>query len=188
MESQHTEARRNAPPRWVAAALVFIQRCCIIAVVLLVGLILYGLFVPGWFLSRPVPSQAEYVARYMKYFDPSQVEKIDYVYQGAVGGERTIAKVQFKRTAQIRIQAGDATLGTYDPAALAEEPAASEFQQQWTFAAGGTLPTWFDFPYKQRMRIVRETREEPSDGKPDYSFEWFIDDQRNVVYFRGVKG
>ena len=188
MESQCTKFQRNGPSRWITPVFVFIGRCSVVAVVLFVGLMLYSLLVPGWFLSRPVPSKAEYLAHYMKSFDPSQIEKIDYCYEGAVGGERTIAEVHFKGTAQIQVRAGDAELGTYNPAALAEEPAASEFREQWTFAAGGRLPSWFDFPYKQRMRIVREARKVPSDGKPSYRFEWYIDDQRNVVYFRGIRG
>ena len=137
-------------------------------------------------MSRPVPSEAEYVAKYLKYFDQSQIEKLDYVYEGAIGGERTVARVQFKEA--VRLKEGIGETGTYDPEVMTKEPAASEFRESLTFAGGGTTPPWFDFPFNRQMRMIREAQEEASDANPIYEWTWYIDDQRHVVYFVGVKG
>ncbi len=187
MESEATTRRRNSPARWIVAATVVIQWLGICILALVAGLVLcvsVSIF-RGSFLSRPVPSEAEYLSKYMTHFDERQIESIDYVYKGAVGGEATVAVVHFKGPVEVH---GAVEVSAYDPAAIAEEPAASEFRERWAFAAGGILPPWFDFPYQQRMRMVWEAREGPNDGEPIYRFEWYIDDQRNMVYFRGVRG
>ena len=136
-------------------------------------------------LSRPVPSQAEYLARYMNHFDGQEIENLEYVYKGAIGGELTVARAQFKGPVQIL---GVAETGTYDPAAMAGEPAGEEFRQRWTRVCGGTTPAWFDFPFDQKMRMIWEAREVTRDGEPRLRYEWYIDDRRNVVYFWGTRG
>jgi hypothetical protein len=141
----------------------------------------------GMPLSRPRPSEAEYIARYLMYFDSSQIEKIDYVYEGAVGGECTAARIQFKGPVKIRALGKFAKEGSYDPAKMKSEQAKREFREQWTFAAGGKLPSWLDFPFDKKMRMISEAQASSAD-EPSYGWTWCIDDERNVVYFCGVKG
>jgi hypothetical protein len=155
-----------------------------LALVAFVPVLTLGCGVP---FSRVRPSESDYIARYLKYFDPSQIEKLDFVYEGAVGGESTVARVQFKGPVVVRPLGKAATEGVFDPAKLAKERDRLKFRRQWTFSAGGTLPSWFDLPFDRKMRLIQESQE-GSDGKPRYDWAWYVDDERNVVYFCGNRG
>ena len=47
-------------------------------------------------LDRPSPSREGYLARYFEYFNTEQIEKLDYVYKGAIGGAMTVGRAKFK--------------------------------------------------------------------------------------------
>ncbi len=53
---------------------------------------------------------------------------------------------------------------------------------------GGTISDWFDFPFDRPMRMIRESEEEPKEGTPRFSNEWYIDNQENIVHFLGNWG
>jgi hypothetical protein len=141
----------------------------------------------GVVFSRPCPSESEYIARYLTYFDSSQIDGLDYVYRGAIGGEGTIARIQFKGPVKLKPLGQTTKAESFDPAKMRKDRDVSKFKEQWTSAAGQKLPSWFDFPFGRKMRMIRETREW-SNGNPSYDWTWYIDDERNVVYFCGVRG
>lgn len=150
----------------------------------------------GGCLSRPGPSSdAEYVAGYFQYFDTSQVGKVDYLHSGEIGGIYTIARVQFKGPVKLRdilvegrAKAGKIILGKYDPAKMTEEDAQA-FKQQWMFFTRPKMPSWLDFPFDRQLRTIREASEGSTrDALPRIEQIWYIDDERNVVYFRGSWG
>jgi hypothetical protein len=149
----------------------------------------------GNMLDRPAPAKAEYIADYLEYFDGSQIEKLDYTYKGAIGGAFTVGRAKFKSPVELRddlvetrVKAGLVTEGTYDPVEMAKEPALMQFRQELEVHAGGTIPSWFDFPFDRKMRMIREASEGKGGVSPRYEKVWYIDDERNVVYIRGNWG
>ena len=114
-----------------------------------------------------------------------RVTPFDYVYHGAIGGEGTVARIQFKKGAKIAMRAQTSEMGTYDEAEL-DEFARVELRSTLKSYSGGATPPWLDFPFSRRMRTVREVRrDEP--GAPNREWTWYIDDERGVVYFVGVE-
>lgn len=145
-------------------------------------------------LDRPCPSREDYVATYLECFDATQIEKLDYVYQGAIGGTMTVGRAEFHDFVKLkdslvaaRVESGRLVAETYDPAEMAEGAAATEFRRQWEIHAGGTLPSWFDFPFDRKLRVLREVSE-GSEGHPPHETVWYIDDERKIVYIRGNWG
>jgi hypothetical protein len=138
-------------------------------------------------LDRQPPSKDSYIAIYFEYFDQKQIEKIDYDYKGAIGGIVSSARVQFKGPVKLSenvvdeaIKNGKIIVGTYDPAKMSKDDVES-FKHQWTLASDGEVPSWLDFPFDKKMRKIKESRER-KDTSPGYDYEWYIDDDRNVVY------
>jgi hypothetical protein len=155
------------------------------------------LLLTGRALDRPTPSEDEYKAMYFEYFDTSQIERLDYVWKGAIGGVATVGKAKFRRSVKLkdilveaRIKAGRITWGTYDPTEMAQEPAATAFRDEWKWHTDGTMPSWFDFPFDRKMRTLREANEGcgGSNPRPRSETIWYIDDEQNVVYVRGNWG
>ena len=145
-------------------------------------------------LDRQPPSREGYIAEYLEYFDASRIEKLDYVYKGAIGGAMTVGRATFLDSVKLdeslveeRTKSGRLVTGTYDPKEIADEADATWFRRQWEVHAGGTLPSWFDFPFDRKMRTLRE-EDEGSDGHPRYKKEWYIDDERNIAYVRANWG
>ena len=142
-------------------------------------------------LSRPGPTtEVEYADRFMEYFDTSNLERVEWVWEGAIGGIITFARVKFngpiKRKVVLldeRIKAGKISAGRYDPAEITE-PEAMEFKHQWTILTDGELPSWFDFPFDRKLQTIIETSEGDLDGHPKYEKTWYIDDEQNIVYFQ----
>ena len=185
VESEARMFRRRRPGRWIVEAAGAVQGCCIVGILLLAALAIAGYL--GFInpLERPASSEAGYVAKYMTHFDEHQIEKIDYVYHGAIGGVMTAARVQFKGPVKVH---GAAEVRTYNPTAIANEPAGLEtFKHEWEVHCGNKTPAWFDFPFDCKMRMFRDAREGSKD-EPRHCYEWYIDDQRNLVYFRGNWG
>jgi hypothetical protein len=147
----------------------------------------------GSFLQRPRPSKEDYIVDYFAYFDTAQIEKLDYVYQGSIGGAGTVGRAKFKDSVKLResliaaqVKCGLLEDGIYDPTAM-EEIEAVMFREQWEEHAGGTMPRWFDFPFDRKLRMLREAGE-GSDAHPRHETVWYIDEDRNVVYVRGNWG
>ena len=142
-------------------------------------------------LSRPGPSTEEEYANFcLEYFDTSNVEKVDWVWDGAIGGIMTFARVKFKGPIKLkdilvegRIKAGKITLGEYDPAKMTV-PEAESFEHQWTVLTDGELPAWLDFPFQRKLQTINESNEGDLDGHPRYEKTWYIDDERSLVYFQ----
>jgi hypothetical protein len=147
----------------------------------------------GNMLERPAPSEQGYLNEYFSYFDTSQIEKLDYVYKGAIGGAMTVGRAKFKQSVKLknwlieeRIKSGRLLSTIYDPATVNETDAAIE-QHQWENYANGTIPSWFDFSPKQKMRLLKE-ESEGSEGHPCFGKAWYIDEERAVVYVRASWG
>jgi hypothetical protein len=146
-------------------------------------------------LERPSPSRDGFIADYLEYFDQSHLEKLDYEYKGAIGGAFTVGRAQFKGPVklrdglvEVRTKAGKFTVGTYDPTRMTEQEKWA-FNHQWTLATDGKMPSWLDFPFNRKMRTLREASEGSTrDARPRYEKEWYIDDEKNVVYIQGNWG
>jgi hypothetical protein len=161
-----------------------------LAIVAYLVVVLFG----GNMLERQRPSEGAYIADYLEYFDGSQIEKLDYTYQGAIGGVRTVGRAKFKGPIKLRdgiveakIKAGLTTRGMYDPAEMTKEPAATLFRHEWEGYADGAIPSWFDFPFDRKMRTLTEAGK-GSNAEPRYEKVWYIDDDRNIIYIRGNWG
>jgi hypothetical protein len=147
--------------------------------------------------DRHPPSGSAFISTYLKYFDASQIRKLDSAGHGAIGGMSVVGRAEFtgpirlnKALIDEQVKKGLIKERFYDPAEMTKEPAAMNFRQQWEVHAGGTLPSWFDFPYNRKLRTITE-RDEGHGGDhptPRYENIWYIDDQRNVVYVRGNWG
>lgn len=164
---------------------------------LVVGItVVLGVAGCGGMLDRPRPSETDYVEDYLEYFDATQIEKLDYTYRGSIGGAGTVGRGKFKGPIRLKneilgkkIRTGAVKEGTYDPAKI-KEPDKMLLQHQWETHAGGTIPSWFDFPYGRKLRVLTEEYEGRggNDSRPRYEKVWYIDDENNVVYIRGNWG
>jgi hypothetical protein len=138
-------------------------------------------------LSRPVPSAEEYRARYLGHFDQSRVERLDFVYSGAVGGVSTVARIEFAKYERIKVEKGLAENGVYDPAVLNDQLSRKQFEELWAVLSGGKVPVWLDFPFNRQMRTIREVKEGDELSSRQWR-TWYIDDERNIVYFLCTEG
>ncbi|MFZ1934753.1 MAG: hypothetical protein WCB27_12645 [Thermoguttaceae bacterium] len=145
-------------------------------------------------LERPRPSEAEYAEEYLAYFDATQIEKLDYTYRGSIGGAMTAGRVKFKGPIRLKsellgakIKAGTVKEGIHDPAKLKERDR-MWIQHQWEAHSGGSIPSWFDFPYDRKLRTLTEESEGGDDPRSHYEKVWYIDDENGVVYIRGNWG
>jgi hypothetical protein len=146
------------------------------------------------FLDRQAPSREDFISMYMWCFDEKQIEKIDYDYKGAIGGASTVAKVQFKgpvkmRTVMLeeRVKEGKLTLGAYDPDKTTEDD--KRMLMNHMTIVTGEMPSWLDFPFNKYMQTIEESSEgDNRKSLPRYYHIWYIDDERNVVYFFGNWG
>jgi hypothetical protein len=146
-------------------------------------------------LSRQAPSQDGYLSQYFECFDTSQVEKLDFAFKGMFRGSFTLGRAKFKGPVELiksmvepKIKAGLMTMGTYDPAKPSETDKLWLRHECETFA-GGSLPSWFDFPFDQKMRMVTE-EDQGSLGdhpRPPYKNVWYFDDKCNIVYILGSR-
>jgi hypothetical protein len=178
---------------WSHKSSASIPRCKLVLVVTATAALLTSSGC-GNFLERHAPDRDGYIARYFEFFDGSQIQKLDYAYKGAIGGDFTVGRAEFKGRVQLKdlmiqakIKGGLVAAGMYDPAKMMKEPAAAEFRQRWEVHAGGTMPAWFDFPFDRKMRTLREASE-GSNSSPRYENIWYIDDEHNIVYVRGNRG
>ena len=131
---------------------------------------------------------------YFECFDGSQIEKLDFAYKGAIGGTRTVGRAQFKGSVKLRdsmiearAKVGLVTEGMYDPAEMTKG-AAMEFRDCWERHADRKIPSWFDFPFDRKMRLIKESSEGRTGRDPPYEKVWYIDDEHNVVYVRANRG
>jgi hypothetical protein len=147
----------------------------------------------GNMLTRQVPSKDAYIAQYLAYFDETQIENIEYAYQGAIGGAFTVARVQFKSAVKTKNNLLDQPAKNvkiisevFDPEKMLTDDI-DILKRQLTLASDGNMPSWLDFPFNRKMRKIKESFE-GSDGQPRYEKVWYIDDDHNVVYVNGNWG
>jgi hypothetical protein len=143
----------------------------------------------GNMLDRQQPSDDAYISKYLYYFDETQIDKMDIAYKGAIGGICSSARIQFKGPIKLRdkvvdkaTEDGKAALSEFDPTKMPEVDT-DYFKHQWAFAVDGNLPSWFDFPFDRKLRVIKESVK-PSQTVQGHEYEWYIDDDRNVVYMR----
>ena len=171
---------------------------------LLVVMLLFILKLSGKsFLDRGPPSKDDYIAHYFDYiegshvFEGSQVEKLDFVWHGAIGGIMTVARAKFNGPVKLndamveaKVKAGEFTIGTYDPAKMIEGDKL-QLKHQLTVITHGEVPSWLDFPFNCKMRMLTELIERgPDPERPRYPRHtiWYIDDEHNTVYMYGSWG
>lgn len=150
----------------------------------------------GNMLERQPPSEAAYIDDYLKYFDATQIAKLDYTYKGSIGGAMTVGRAKFKGPIRLdsemlnaKIKAGTIKKGTYDPSKMNESDK-MWLQHRWKTHAHGSIPSWFDFPYSRKLQTLTEEYEGRGGDDPRPRFEkvWYIDDENHVVYIRGNWG
>jgi hypothetical protein len=156
----------------------------LIAITLLLLPMLWG----ESFLDRPAPSKDGYISSHMQCFDRSQIENVDFVWHGAIGGIMTVGRAKFKGPVKLedamveeKVKAGKFTIGTYDPAKMTEGDKLL-LKQQLTVVTHGEMPSWLDFPFDRIMRTIREAADMVPGVHPRYETIWYIDDEHNVVY------
>ena len=179
MELQPIKPRRKHLARTLILGTGCLQKCALLAPVLLVALLLVCILLGGF--KRPAPaSRAEFIQRYMQPFDEREIKAVDYVFRGGMRGACILGRVQFKGPVRVL---GGAELRSYDPDLIVKEFGPLGFKDHLTIASEGKVPPWLDFPFEQRMRALREIRKIcDQEGCPSDVYEWYIDDQRRVVY------
>jgi hypothetical protein len=198
---------KNSWRRLLTIAAKVLRIATISLVVAVAGLfivVVTGMWLSGKsFLDRGPPSKDDYIAHCFDYvdgshvFEGSQVEKVDFAWRGAIGGIVTVARAEFKGPVKVndgmvdaKVKAGEFTIGTYDPAKTTEGDKLM-LRHQFTVANHGETPSWLDFPFNRKMRMLTENVDRgPDPDHPRYPRNtiWYIDDERNVVYMYGCWG
>ncbi|GAA5504878.1 hypothetical protein Rcae01_00317 [Novipirellula caenicola] len=135
--------------------------------------------------SRPVPSEAEYIQRFLPHVRLEQVENLQFSYHGAVGGEFSIARfgVEEDTVSQLRVHAQREESIFLD----AGDSGETLKKKIAMCTRGKTIPEWFDFPFGKKM-VVFIDRGDGTDEHAAYSREWYIDEDRGIVYFVMTEG
>ena len=135
--------------------------------------------------SRPIPTESEYKQRFLTHLEPEQIDALRFSYHGAVGGEASIArfKLDADAIAQIRTNAQD-----QDVYAPVDGDAAQELKRKIAMCAReGRIPEWFDFPFDKPLPVFTESGDF-TEEHPAYSHDWYVDEDRGIVYFVMIKG
>ncbi|WP_417377460.1 hypothetical protein [Gimesia maris] len=135
--------------------------------------------------SRPVPTESEYKRRFLSQLAPAQITDLRFSYHGAVGGEASIArfKVDADTISQIRTSAQ-----LEDVYASDDKDAREEFKRKIAMCAReGRIPEWFDFPFDKSLPVFTDSGDF-TDEHPAYSHQWYVDEDRGIVYFVMIEG
>lgn len=156
----------------VSTILQKMKRTAILAVLLMIGC-------AGPF-SRAVPTESEYKQRFLTLLQPDQIDNLQFSYHGAVGGEASIARFKLNTDAISQIRANAQREENY---AFEDENVAKELKRRIAFGTrAGRIPEWFDFPFDRPMRLFIDSGESTAEH-PAYSREWYVDQDRSIVYF-----
>jgi hypothetical protein len=145
-------------------------------------------------LTRQPPSKDGYLSEYFECFNASQVAQLDFAFKGMFRGSFTLGRAEFKGPVEpttsvvdAKIKSGLMTKGTYDPAKMTDADKVW-LRHQCESLAGGSLPSWFDFPFDRKMRMLTENNEyDAKNPSQPYETVWYFDDERNVVYVLGTR-
>jgi len=131
--------------------------------------------------SRPTPSQSEYVHRYTPSIPTSEIVRIDYKYQGAVGGYATIAKIKVIDLKSLLDRQTPKTIEQYSPTGEMAELTRKVAEGRFKALAGSSLPKWFDAPLDRPMTVMTWERPDSTNG-PGFTTSWYLDKTNNTIY------
>jgi hypothetical protein len=55
-------------------------------------------------------------------------------------------------------------------------------------AASPDIPKWFDLPLAKPLVVFVSQGADDSEGHPPFSYEWYVDEETDAVYFLMVMG
>jgi hypothetical protein len=134
--------------------------------------------------TRPVPSNAEYIRRYLAPFSETAIGDLRFSYHGAVGGEGSIARFRIDDTGIAALKSSGLQLTQYDP----DESDIGELKRRFAMCSRwGTIPSWFDFPFERSLDMYSEEGDYTATTSM-FSNEYYIDTEKYVVYFLMIRG
>ena len=135
--------------------------------------------------SRPVPTESEYKLRFLTHLQPEQISSLRFSYHGAVGGAASIARFNVGADAISQIRANAQRKDMYSSE---DGDAAQELKRKIAMCAReGRVPEWFDFPFDRSLPVFID-RGDFTHDHPAYSHEWYVDEDRGIVYFVMTEG
>lgn len=135
--------------------------------------------------SRPIPTESEYKQRFLTHLEPQQVDALRFSYHGAVGGEASIARFNVDADAISQIRTSAQLEDVY---ASDDKDAREELKRKIAMCAReGRIPEWFDFPFDKSLPVFTDSGEF-TDEHPAYSHQWYVDEDRDIVYFVMIEG
>ncbi len=135
--------------------------------------------------SRQVPTVSEYKQRFLTLLPAEQINNLRFSYHGAVGGEASIARftVDENSISQIRVNAQREDV--YRPE---DGDVARELRRKIAMCAReGHIPEWYDFPFEKSLVIFIDSGED-IDGNSSCLREWYVDENRGIVYVVMIEG
>jgi len=130
--------------------------------------------------SRPVPSETEYIQRFLTHVQPEQIEDLQFSYHGAVGGEYSIARFRVDNDAIHQLRANAQREEIFF---LEDGDSEKDLKERIAVCARESqIPGWFDFPFDKTMAVFIDSGDH-TDGHPAYKHEWYVDEARGIVYF-----
>lgn len=135
--------------------------------------------------SRPVPDELQYKERFLTHLRPEQINDLRFSYHGAVGGEASIARFTVDAEAISQILA----IAKREDMFVSEGgDAAHELKRKIARCAReDRIPDWFDFPFEKSLPVFIDSGDY-TDEHPAYSHEWYVDENRGIVYVVIIEG
>lgn len=136
--------------------------------------------------SRPIPEPIQYQQRFlMPRFRWEKISDLRYSYQGAVGGESSIARFRLTIDEITRIKTAPTNATSYRPSSKGQ---IDELKKEFAFCAReGRIPQWFDFPFGKSLLLFEDSGDF-TDEHPRFSHKWYVDEDQCVVYFVMIEG
>lgn len=132
--------------------------------------------------SRLLPTESDYKQRFLRHLRPKEISSFQFTYHGAVGGEASIArfKVGEDAVSQLRAKAQREEIYSTD--------AAQDLKRKLgTCTRERRVPEWFDFPFDRSLPVFIDSGDFTVDH-PAYLHEWYVDEDRGLVYFIMIQG
>jgi hypothetical protein len=135
--------------------------------------------------SRPVPTESQYKERFLTHLRPEQIHDLRFSYHGAVGGEASIARFTVGADAISQILA----IAKREDMHLSEgKDKADELKRKIAMCTReGRIPDWYDFPFDKSLPVFIDSGDY-TDQHPAYSHEWYVDENRGIVYVVIIEG